>query len=89
MGSTGEALGRHNKLDFLQEGSSSQEDLANASPPTVGPQVNVDILHRSATGYDELTSQAAPSLATVREDPLPSGQLVTVGDCGDDEVDRV
>ena len=87
-GLTPEALGRHNQLAFLQQ-EVAPEDLANIAPPTLDPEVNVDILRRSLLGSDDLGSVVSASLATAHEGPKPEGALVVVGDPKDDEEDTV
>ena len=79
---TPEALRRHNQLASLQQ-EVAAEDLANIVPPTLDPEVNVDILRRSLLVSGVTLGGHSP------EGPNPEGALFVVGDPGDDEEDRV
>ena len=87
-GLTPEALRRHNQVAFLLR-QVAPEDLAKIAPPTLVPEVNVDILRRYLLGSDDLGSVVSPSVSTAHEGPEPEGALVVVGDLRDDEEDRV
>ena len=87
-GVTPEALRRHNQLAFLQQ-EVAPEDLGNIAPPTLDPEVHVDILRRSLLGSDDLGSVVSPSVATAHEGPKPECTLVVVGDPREDKEDRV
>ena len=67
----------------------AQEDMANIVPPTIDPEVNVDILRRSLLEFDALGLVVSSSLETAYDGPKPEGALFVVGDPKDDEEDRV
>ena len=77
-----------NQLAFLQLEFAS-EDPAIIAPPTLDPEVNVDILRRSLLGPADLWSVVSSSVATAHEGPKPEGALVVLGDLGDNEEDGV
>ena len=87
-GLTPVALRRHNHLAFLQQ-EVAPEDLANIVPPTLDPEVNVDILRRSLLGSADIGSVVLPPEATTQKGPKPKGALVVVGDPRDDKEDKV
>ena len=85
---TPEALRHHNQLALLQQ-EVAPEDVAYIAPPTLDPEVNVNILRRSLLGSDDLGSVVSASVATAYEGPKPEGALDVIGDPRDDEEDRM
>ena len=73
----------------MRASESWSKHLANIAPFTLDPQVDVDILHRSLLGSNDLGSVVSPSVATAEERRKPEGTLDVIGDPREDKEDRM